>query len=495
MNIKKREFSARFIIAGILVLSVLCLTVSMLLPVGAEPRTSTPGAAAAPPSQIAVPIVFPSEGFSHIAEAVSPAVVNIQVTQTARATPFGGNEQFREFFERFFGGQIPEQESIQRGMGSGFIIDEDGHVITNNHVIKGVADIVVRLKNGKEYKATVVGTDPNTDIALLKLQGASKLPKLTLGNSDALRVGEWVVAIGSPFGLEQTVTAGIVSAKGRVIGSGPYDDYIQTDASINPGNSGGPLLNLKGEVIGINTAIAASGQGIGFAIPSNMAQKIVAQLKSKGEVTRGWIGVAIQPLNQEMSSYYGLKQGHGALIIEVVEGGPAQKAGLRAKDVILKINGTEITGSLDATKIIADIPVGSTANLTVLREGQRKEVSIKVAKRDDQALAAMDGKGTVPPPQAQQETQFGFSAQTITPDIVRRYRLPETEGVLITGVSAKGSFAKAGVRQGDIVKEINKVSVKTAEEFVSKLNSAKKGEKIQLLLRNQIGFNVVSIEK
>ena len=253
--------------------------------------------------------------FSRLAEMAGPAVVNIRTVKTIKGGgpvfrqfqrgPRGRENPFDDFFERFFGENVP-REFKQPSLGSGFIIDKKGFVVTNNHVIEDADQIKVKLDDDMEFDAEVVGRDPNTDLALLKIESEKDLPVLTMGDSNELKIGQWVVAIGSPFGLERTVTAGIVSAKGRVIGSGPYDDFIQTDASINPGNSGGPLLNMKGEVIGINTAIIASGTGIGFAIPVNLAEGIIAQLKSEGEVTRGWLGVAIQDLTSEMAEYYGL---------------------------------------------------------------------------------------------------------------------------------------------------------------------------------------------
>ncbi|MBW1750934.1 MAG: trypsin-like peptidase domain-containing protein, partial [Deltaproteobacteria bacterium] len=278
----------------------------------------------------------PLESFSKIAEQVSPAVVNIRAVRITRGGgrvyrhffpgPRGNEDPRRDFFDRFFGQEQP-REYKQRSLGSGFIIETDGYIVTNNHVVAGADEIQVLLKDGTQFDAKIIGRDPNTDIALIKIDANRTLPTATLGDSDSLNVGEWVVAIGSPFGLEQTVTAGIISAKGRVIGSGPYDDFLQTDASINPGNSGGPLINIKGDVIGINTAINPMGQGIGFAIPVNLARGVIDQLISSGEVTRGWLGVEIQELTDELAEYYGSETKKGALIRKVFEGDPADKAG------------------------------------------------------------------------------------------------------------------------------------------------------------------------
>ena len=300
--------------------------------------------------EIESPAMMVPASFSELAKQAQPGVVNIRTVKTVK----GGGRVFRHFFGNPFNPQDPfhnfgpspderAPDYKQRSLGSGFIIDRDGYIVTNNHVIEGADEIKVSLANDKEFDAEIVGRDPNTDLALIKIKGASDLVPLKLGDSDKLLVGSWVVAIGSPFGLEQTVTAGIVSAKGRVIGSGPYDDFIQTDASINPGNSGGPLLNMNGEVVGINTAIVAQGQGIGFAIPVNLARGIIEQLKAHGSVTRGWLGVGIQDLTPELAEYYGLKDKQGVLVAQVFEGDPADKAGIKAKDVIIEVDGKPIT--------------------------------------------------------------------------------------------------------------------------------------------------------
>ena len=277
--------------------------------------------------------------FTDLAKRMKPSVINIRSTKLVKNTgrgfwsPFSPKGPFRdffgdEFFERFFD-EMPPREFPQNSLGSGFIIDEQGYILTNNHVIEKADKIKVILSDEKEFDAEVMGRDPKTDIALIKIEATKPLQPVTMGNSDELQVGEWVIAIGNPFGLEHTVTAGIVSAKGRVIGSGPYDDFIQTDASINLGNSGGPLINMRGEVIGINTAIIAGGPGIGFAIPINMAKQILSQLKEKGEVTRGWLGVMIQKVTPELAKQFGLEKSEGALVAQVMEDSPAEKAGIK----------------------------------------------------------------------------------------------------------------------------------------------------------------------
>ncbi|HXX54168.1 MAG TPA: Do family serine endopeptidase, partial [Thermodesulfovibrionales bacterium] len=318
---------------------------------------------------------FP-KSFADLAEKVKPAVVNISTVSTVKipGNPFKqffGPDQvgpFGGFFHRFFG-EVPDKDMKQQSLGSGFIIDKDGYIITNNHVVEGAEEIKVKLSDGREFKAKVIGRDPKTDLALLKISSIFKnLPTISLGDSDKMRVGDWVIAVGNPFGLEETVTQGIISATGRVIGSGPYDNFLQTDAPINPGNSGGPLVNLKGEVIGINSAIIASGQGIGFAIPSSVAKTIISQLKEKGKVTRGWIGVSVQTITPEIAQAFGLKDTKGALVGEIVQGGPAATAGLTRGDVIISFDGKEINKMSDLPFIVAQTPIGKTVDVKVIRD-------------------------------------------------------------------------------------------------------------------------------
>jgi serine protease Do len=439
------------------------------------------------------------ENFSQLAEVAKPAVVNIRTEKTVQGggkvfrhffgNPFGGRERdpFKDFFGPFEEG--PSKEFKQRSLGSGFIIDKNGFIVTNNHVVEGADEIKVRLADEREYDATVVGRDPKTDLALIKIEGAKDLVPLPVGDSEAQEVGTWVVAIGSPFGLEQTVTAGIVSAKGRIIGSGPYDDFIQTDASINPGNSGGPLINMTGEVIGINTAIVASGQGIGFAIPINMAKDIIAQLKSKGEVTRGWMGVGIQDLTPELAEYYKVKGETGVLVTQIFEGDPADKAGIKANDIITAVNGEPVTSSRELSRRIAALGVGQKAKITIMRDGREKSVTVETAKRqEEQTLASRESES---------DDKLGLSLQSLEPDIAARLGYDEAEkGVLVTGVENGSKADKAGVQQGDLVKEINRKPVAGMEEFRKQLNQVKKGDPIMLLLkRGQSGFIVAKMTR
>jgi serine protease Do len=420
------------------------------------------------------------DNFSALAEQVGPAVVNVQVEkmegetgmrQQFEGTPFG-DERFKDFF----GKQMPPQDRRQSGVGTGFIIDKGGYIITNNHVVENADTIKVKLKDEREFEAKIVGRDPQTDLALIKIDAKGDLPVASLGRSADLKVGEWVVAVGSPFGLEQTVTAGIVSAKGRAIGSGPYDDFIQTDASINPGNSGGPLVNLNGEVVGINTAIIAHGQGIGFAIPIDMATKIVAQLKENGEVTRGWLGVNIQDLKGDLADYYGAKGGEGVLVTDVVPGNPADKAGIKAKDIITAVNGEKVKNSRALTAKAATLPVGQTTKITVIRDGKEKTFDVKVAKRP--LTVADAGK-----PQVEKDGEYGLQVTDLTPEMAQRLNTNRESGVVVVGVRPESRAAKAGLQQGDLILEVNRQNVSSTGELKQLLAKYKGGDGISLLVQ------------
>ena len=437
--------------------------------------------------------------FSELAQKVRDGVVNIRTVKTVK----GGGPVFRHFFGNPFGQKNPfgdpnrphdyfgprheegpSRDFKQRSLGSGFIIDRAGFIVTNNHVIENADQIKVKLADEREFEAELVGRDPNTDLALIRIKDASDLVALKLGDSDELSVGSWVMAVGSPFGLEQTVTAGIVSAKGRALGSGPYDDFIQTDASINPGNSGGPLLNMNGEVVGINTAIVANGQGIGFAIPVNLAQDIVRQLQAQGSVTRGWLGVSIQNLSAELAEYYGIKDKKGVLVAQVFEGDPADKAGIKANDIIVEVDGKSIRSSRDLTKTIAGLEVGKKTTVTLLRDGKEKTVNVKIAKRGD--------SGPLAQRKSEDSEELGIRIAEATPETARRFGHPETEkGVLVVGVEPGSKAAEAGVRQGDLVKEVNRKPVTSVPELRAEVE---KGDKVQFLIkRPNAGFVVIKI--
>ncbi|MFQ5829574.1 MAG: Do family serine endopeptidase [Candidatus Methylomirabilia bacterium] len=358
----------------------LVLVLAFLLYVGGRELNGTSPGPPAPASlsRAAEPGGRP-DSFAAIVDAAKPAVVNISTTQVVPRGP----DPFREFLERYFGESLPREEPRQ-SLGSGLIVEPDGYVLTNNHVIGNARMIMVRLSDEEEeYEARLVGRDPLTDLALLKLQGRRRLPVARLGDSDTLQVGDWVLAIGNPFGLERTVTAGIVSAKGRVIGAGPYDDFIQTDAAINPGNSGGPLFNTRGSVVGINTAIfsqSGGSVGIGFAIPINLAKELIPQLKATGRVSRGWLGIAIAPLTPDLAKKLNRPARDGAVVVEVFPNGPAARSGIRAGDVIVAFQGKPIRRVGELPRLTAKTPVGTEARLTVLRDGKELALTVKLGE-------------------------------------------------------------------------------------------------------------------
>jgi len=362
-------------------------------------------------------------------------------------------------------------------VGTGCIISQDGYILTNNHVVEGADQIKVKMSDGKEFDGRIIGRDPKTDLALVKIDGASGLKPLKLGDSEALKVGNWVVAVGSPFGLEQTVTAGIVSAKGRVIGSGPYDNFIQTDASITPGNSGGPLINMQAEVVGINTAIIASGQGIGFAIPINMAKEIVPQLQKTGHVTRGLLGVNIQDLTPELAKSFGLKDTQGALVANVVPDGPAGKAGILQGDVVVKFNGQQIRAAKDLSRIVAGTPVGQTVAVQVIREGKTVDLQAKVGEMEDENATAAEKDAS--------HKTLGISVQNLTPQIAGKLGLKDTVGIVVVNVAPESPAAEAMILPGDVIKEINRQAVKNVDDFVQKIDKTKAGDTLLLLITRQ----------
>jgi serine protease Do len=422
--------------------------------------------------------------FADLVDRLKPTVVNISTTKTVRSggmrSPFGGGSPFdryfggEDFFERFFG-DMPRREFKQRSLGSGFIISSDGYIFTNNHVIERADRILVKLSDGREYRAEVIGRDAKTDLALIKIKTDNSLPVVEIGDSEKLRVGEWVIAIGNPFGLEQTVTAGIVSAKGRVIGAGPYDNFIQTDASINPGNSGGPLFNMEGKVIGVNTAIVAQGQGIGFAIPISMAKNILPDLKSKGKVTRGWMGISVQDVTEDIAKSLKLSQRGGALISEVFKGDPADRAGIRPGDVIIEINGTGIKDTHALLILIASFHVGDRVTVKILRDGQEKVYEVTVAERKDQpevAKKSSTGKAF-----------FGMAVQEITPQMARQLGIPVTKGVIVTDVEEGSPADEVGIQPRDMILQVNKVNVGSLKEYQREIAKPGAQNSILLLIR------------
>jgi serine protease Do len=427
--------------------------------------------------------------FIKAAKALKPAVVNISSRRIApteqqrsfrrRPFPFGGEDPFREFFDRFFGEQ--RRPRHRPSLGTGFIININGYIVTNNHVVEDTDEITVTLASKEEFEATLIGRDPKTDLALLRIDSPLPLPTVPFGDSENLEVGEWVLAIGNPFGLGHTVTAGIVSAKGRIIGAGPYDDFIQTDASINPGNSGGPLFNMRGEVIGINTAIMRSGQGIGFAIPINMAKNVLSQLYDKGNVTRGWLGVAIQSISPELLKAFQLDDANGALVSGVITDAPADKAGLKQGDVIVGFHGSKVEDSSALPGLVAVVGPGTTVEVEIIRNGERLTIPVTLGElEDDNAarIASLDPSGV--------EELLGLQVEAITEDMARDLRTHDDRGVVVTGVADQSPAAVAGIQPGDIIREVNRQTVADLDAY-DQATAALEGDEPVLLLLERRG--------
>ncbi len=437
-----------------------------------------------------------SGNISGLAKKARPAVVNISTVKTMRdggrvfrhfyGKPFGNQDRFNDFFNPFLKNG-PKRGFRQNSLGSGFIIDPDGYIVTNNHVIDNADKIKVKLASGKEFDAKLVGQDPKTDLALIKIKGSKELVPLKLGDSEAIEVGTWVVAIGSPFGLEQTVTAGIVSAKGRILGSGPYDDFIQTDASINPGNSGGPLIDMNGRVVGINTAIVPNGQGIGFAIPIHLAKGIIEQLKNKGAVSRGWLGIGIQDITEELSEYYKLGKKSGVLVTRVYKGDPADKGGIKQNDIIMAINGKPVSAGRQLSIIIAGIGEGQRTEISILRNGKEKTVHVNIAKQSDTKILSYS--------QPSKQDDLGLVAEELVSEKAVQLGLDKQEkGILIVEVKPDSKGEAAGIRTGDLVKEVNHIPVTNLENFREQVKNLKKGEKLQILIKRRgVGYIAISM--
>jgi serine protease Do len=430
-----------------------------------------------------------SPNWVEIAKAVKPAVVNVSVKKAgedvARAPGLRGGRDMDEFMRRFFGDRQGKREA--RGLGSGFIISPDGHIVTNNHVVEGAVEVHVKLADGRELAAKVVGRDPKTDLALLKVD-AMGLPHIPFGDSATLQVGEPLMAIGNPFGLELTVTTGIVSATGRVIGAGPYDDFIQTDASINPGNSGGPLINAKGQVVGISTAIFSRGggsDGIGFAIPVNLAKSVITQLAEHGRVVRASLGVTIQPVTEALAKGMSLPDTKGALVASVVEGSPAMKAGLKAGDVIVEYDGKAISKSEDLPRLVAGTEIGRAVTVKVMREGKPTTVQATVARLDEpdtREAAATPGQG-----------KLGLSVENLTAEQARAFGLGERKGVVVREVQPDGRAADAGIQPGDVILEADKKPVGSAEELRRIVDEHKAGSPLVMLVKRDRGSVYVAV--
>lgn len=425
------------------------------------------------------------QSFAGLVKRLKPAVVNISTTSVVSNTsgngfvfqsPFGENDPFGEFFNKFFQ-QLPNQQFTQQGLGSGFIVSEDGYVVTNNHVVDRARDIEVILEGGEKYKAEVVGKDPKTDIAVLKINPKRKLQAVRFGNSDKIEIGDWVIAIGNPFGLGHTVTAGIVSAKGRSLGMGNYDDFIQTDAPINPGNSGGPLFNLNGEVVGVDSAIVAGGQGIGFAIPANMVSHVVDQIRTNGKAVHGWLGVMIQPVTPEIAEGMKISEPKGALVADVSPGSPADKAGIKRGDVIVALNGKTVDTVSELTNSVGVVEPGTKENLKVVRDGVERDVSVKIGELPENLAVGEENS------QQASEDKLGLVVQGITPQIANRLNLDESKGVIVTNVSPGSIAQEAGFRPGDVIVEINKKPVESMNDYNKALTKLEKGQSTLFLVK------------
>ena len=431
------------------------------------------------PFTIAASATTVPDSFAPLVKKASPSVVYISTKKMIRNrfSPFGQNDPLRDFFERFYGDRMP-REIPQTALGTGFIIDKDGYILTNNHVVDSADEIKVTLEDNSTFEAKIIGRDPETDVALIKIDNAKNLKPLALGDSDKIEVGDWVVAIGDPYGLSHTVTAGIVSAKYRnnVMG-GSFDNFIQTDASINPGNSGGPLLNINGEVIGINSAIysqTGGSVGIGFAIPINMAKDILPMLK-KGKVERGWLGVMVQNIDPDLKEKLGLKSENGALISNVDPDGPSEKAGLKRGDVIVSFQGKDVKDSKNLPYIVSSTPVGTNAEVEVIRNGERKTFHVKLGERPSSGEEMAADQSS--------RLNLGLQVEALTPEIARRYGISDTEGLLVVNVDNNSPAAEAGLMRGDIILEVDRQKMRTEDDFDRKLKDYKPGDKILLLIK------------
>jgi Do/DeqQ family serine protease len=433
--------------------------------------SSRKGTAEAPVKEVPKDILVTQQAFTALVKQVTPSVVNISTISKKKLVP--SPFQFSPFFEEFFGDRQPRYRR-DTSLGSGFIINRDGYILTNDHVIRDAESIKVKLSNENEYNGKIVGRDPKTDLAIIKIDSKEGLPVAVLGDSDKLQVGQWAVAIGNPFGLDRTVTVGVVSATGRSnMGIETYEDFIQTDASINPGNSGGPLLNIYGEVIGINTAIVASGQGIGFAIPINMAKQVVEQLLKKGTVSRGWLGVSIQPVTDEIASSFGMKKAAGALVNEVMTGSPAAAAGVRQGDIILSLDGKEVKDVSQLQRLVADTPIGRRVELRIFREGREMRLNLVLGTADS---ATAD---RAKPEEAAPANWAGMAVG----ELPREMRMRGASGVVITDIDPEGAAAEAGLRKGDVIVSVNRYRVSNLAEYGRALAESGNRDSMVLLVR------------
>jgi len=487
-RLKRYLFSKRFrviaaaAVAFVFILAGLGTASTWHWKASSEQGSSLTGAPA-PMVRAAVP-----GSFAELVKNLSPTVVNIKVTKVEKAGHFSMPQlregPFGDFFKQFpnLVPQVPENRQVQ-GAGSGVIISADGYILTNNHVVEGAKEVVVTLADKQEYPAEIVGRDPKTDLAVLKIKPEGSLRVATMGDSDQLQVGDWVLAIGNPFGLSHTVTSGIVSAKGR---AGPYDNFIQTDASINPGNSGGPLYNVKGELVGINTAIIPHGQGIGFAIPINTSKSLIPQLVANGEVTRGYLGVSIQSLTPDLVKALNLKESKGALVADVVKGSPAEKAGIERGDVIVSYDKKPVEEARDLSAMVGETPVGADVAVMALRNGMKQEFSVKIGK--------MKSENTEEEPDSHPASgKWGLLLQDLTPQTAKGLGLEDHRGVGVAGVQSGTPAARAGIHEGDIILEVNRRPVHSVKEVQETIAQAHHQDSLLLLVQRESGNFYVAL--
>ena len=480
------------VLAGLVVLAALgALPAAAQAPPSARPPRPVPSKPESPPTvrpDARAVLRALEDAFSAVADRVTPAVVNVS-TLGAKVGPKADDERYREFFgddlyDRYFR-RRPRDDG--RASGSGVIVDPRGYILTNNHVIENAREITVRLSDSRKFSATLVGRDAKTDLAVLKVDAPTPLPAAELADSDRLRVGQWAIAIGNPFGLDRTVTVGIISATARNrVGVAAYENFIQTDASINPGNSGGPLLNLDGKVIGINTAIVAAGQGIGFSIPVNEAKAVMGQLIAKGRVVRGWLGVVIQDVTDELAASFGVREREGVLVADVMKGGPAEAAGVRAGDVVIDLNGTRIREVPDLQRRVAGVAPGERVRVGVVRDGARQAVTVTIAEMPADEPTLLAAAGT---------EGFGLQVEPLSPDVAERLNLLVSHGLVVVEVASGSPADRAGLRRGDVILEVARQPVSDAQSLGQALATVAPGETALMYVHHSGANQYVVLER
>jgi len=482
----------RILLVGVAALALLgVLPAAAQAPPSARPPRSAPSKPESPPTvrpDARAVLRALEDAFSAVADRVTPAVVNVS-TLGAKVGPNADDERYREFFgddlyDRYFR-RRPRDDG--RASGSGVIVDPRGYILTNNHVIENAREITVRLSDSRKFSATLVGRDAKTDLAVLKVDAPTPLPAAELADSDRLRVGQWAIAIGNPFGLDRTVTVGIISATARNrVGVAAYENFIQTDASINPGNSGGPLLNLDGKVIGINTAIVAAGQGIGFSIPVNEAKAVMGQLIAKGRVVRGWLGVVIQDVTDELAASFGVREREGVLVADVMKGGPAEAAGVRAGDVVVDLNGTRIREVPDLQRRVAGLAPGERVRVGVVRDGARQPVTVTIAEMPADEPTLLAAAGT---------EGFGLQVEPLSPDVAERLNLLVSHGLVVVEVASGSPADRAGLRRGDVILEVARQPVSDAQSLGQALATVPPGDTALIYVHHSGANQYVVLER